>query len=168
MAKDVLFLSGKHRAVCTGPDGRVDWVDEGHNTIMLTGLSNVLRAGFMAGTQVASWFMGLIANADFDEITVDDTPSSHAGWDEFTDYSGATRPQWSPLSESSGILLNTSPVQFTFASAGTVRGYFLVSDSTKGGTSGTLWCAGPLSTARTVRAGASLTVTYSVRAAGGT
>lgn len=168
MRGDVMRLAGEYEVRCTGPDGVVDWEERGRNTIVTVGLTHALGAVFNAVTQITQWFMGLITNTDFDEISVDDTIASHAGWTEFTGYSSATRPQWTPLSVSGGVLLNTSAVQFTFDSAATVRGFFIVSNSTKGGSTGTLWCAAPLSTARTIRAGANLTITYTVRAAGGT
>lgn len=168
MAKDCIRLVTEYTAVCTGPDGRTDWAERGANTLMTVGLTHAMGCVFNAVAQITQWFMGLIANSDFDEITVDDTMSGHAGWVEFEDYSGATRPQWTPLSVSGGVIVNTSAVQFTFNAASTVKGFFIASSSTKGGTTGTIWCAAQLSTARTIRAGANLTITYTVRAAGGT
>lgn len=168
MAEEKVKLVTLWEIVCVGPDGRIDWAERGRNTLTLEGLTKLVGVMFNAVAQITQWFMGLIANADFEEITVDDTMASHAGWDEFTDYSSATRPQWSPLAVSNGVIYNTSAVQFTFSTAGTVKGFLISSSNTKGGTTGTLWCAAQLSTARTVRAGANLTITYTVRAAGGT
>lgn len=167
MAQDTLRLETEFLAIYRDPNGKIAWVEKGKNTIVIEGLTRLLSVMFAAGTQVTSWYMGLINNSGFDEITQDDTIASHAGWTEFTSYSGGVRKQWTPLSVSGAVLTNTAPIQFTFSSAGTVQGFFLVSDSTLSGTTGVMWNAATFSGTRTIQAGGNLTVNYTLRAAGG-
>lgn len=165
--RTTLKLCGLYEITCRNPDGSAAWRDKVWNTIVTAGLTDLLSAVFNGGTQKTSWYMSLINNTSFDQITVDDTMSSHAGWQELTTYSGGSRKQWTPLSVSSGIIINTSPIQFVMTAAAVIKGFFITSDSTLSGTSGILMSAASFTTARTVQSGQSLTVKYTLRAAGG-
>lgn len=136
------------------------------NMVTTEGLTEALKTVFAAGAQ-SSWYMGLI-DAASTEVASDDTMASHPGWAELTDYQSAGRPAWSPLSAAGALILNPNPVLFTFTSISTVAGVFLAGNSTKGGTSGTLWSTAPFAADRTFQAGEQLSVVYRVRAAGGT
>jgi hypothetical protein len=163
-----LRIFGEHRLVCRNPDGKVVWVETVRNGITAAGLAALLQDFFAAGPQKTAWYMGLIDNVNFSALSADDTMSSHAGWQEFSDYVGATRPQWSTLSVAGAVIANTSPVQWTFSVTRTARGIFVASSGVKGEAASTLWSTAAFATARTVQAGQSLTDTYTVRAAGGT
>ena len=165
--KDSIKLRGVYEVTCHNADGSVAWTDVAYNALVTVGLTDLLSVAFNGGTQKTSWYMGLINNTAFSEITVDDTMASHGGWAEYTTYSGGTRKQWTPLSVSSGIVINTSPIQFVMTAVGTIKGFFVTSDSTLLGTSGILMSAASFTTARTVQSGQSLTVKYTLRAAGG-
>ncbi len=85
-------------------------------------------------------YIGLIGETGYDEdvgLSADDTMASHAGWAELTDYDEATRPQWS-YGTAANKLLTADAVTMTFNASVTVKGYFITTDSTKGGSSGTL------------------------------
>jgi hypothetical protein len=85
---------------------------------------------------------------------------SHAGWTESTAYSNATRPQavfGTPTSTSS---ISNSATTFTINATATIAGAFLVTNSTKSGTTGTLYSAGSFAASRAVISGDSLLVTY--------
>lgn len=102
------------------------------------GAKGMFDAMFNGGTTIATWYVGLIK----DSVTFDheDTMAVHAGWTEFTDYQGATRKLWdvdSFFSSPQGGQVSTT--KFRATAVGTVSGFFLASDSTKGGTSGTLY-----------------------------
>jgi len=93
-----------------------------------------------------------------------DTISSHAGWTESTAYSNATRPQavfGTPTATSS---ISSSQATFNINATATIAGAFLVNNSTKGGTTGTLYSAGSFATSRSVISGDSLLVTYTASA----
>lgn len=103
------------------------------------GAKQSLDTWFHNGTQVAQWYMGLIAGGASVETSADDTMSSHSGWTEFQDYSGGTRPAVTFDATNQTLLRTTAQsVIFRITAPGTIRGYFLTSDSTIGGTSGIL------------------------------
>lgn len=164
MTQHTLNLSGLYECVCRDARGRVLWRESAQNGMLVPGITDVLSAAFNGGTQ-RTWYMGVIDNTNFDGLDADDTLASNE-WDEFTSYSG-NRQQWSTLSSAGGVIYNTSPAQFVFTANGTVRGMFLATSATKGETASILFSTAEFSTTRTVVAGASLTVTYSIRGAGG-
>lgn len=148
-------------------DGDVLWREPVRNAATLEGLTAILQDFFAAGTQKTQWFLGLINGSGYTGVSASDTMSSHAGWTELTSYTSGTRPQWTPLSAASGIIANTSQVTLTITSACTVKGFFVVSNSTKGASTGVLWATALFATARTLSAGNGLRLTYTVRASGG-
>ena len=90
-----------------------------------------------------------------------DTMGTHTGWSEYTNYSASTRPAPSWGSASGGSLSTTATSYSINSSGGTVAGAFMVTNSTKGGTSGTLYSAGNFTGgSRTVVSGDTLNVTY--------
>lgn len=149
-------------------DGSVLWREEVDNAATLEGLTDNLSVQFNAGAQKTQWFLGLISDSGYTGVSTADTMSSHAGWTEFTGYSAGARPQWSPLAAAAAIIANTAEVTYTLSAAGTLRGFFVSSNSTKGGATGTLWATALFATARTLAAGNGLRVTYTVKAVGGT
>lgn len=165
--KEGFSIAGRYFLTCRDQDGKFLWRDSIENTLTIVGLTDILSAACNQGTQ-RTWYMGIIKSTSFDEITQDDTMASHAGWLEETDYSGATRKQWTPLAVSTAVCRNTSGIQFQASVALIIKGFFITSDSAKDGVSGILLSAGEFTTARTIPAGASLTVNYILRAAGGT
>ena len=112
------------------------------NRIVDEGLDYALDSSLGGGTQIIEWYIGLTdANPN---VAPEDTMSSHAGWSEVTQYEDTTRPVWNSNSVSNQSISNTvNPAVFVFDADGvTVGGAFLVSDNTKGGTTGTLYAAG--------------------------
>lgn len=110
------------------------------NGITTAGINNLFNVYFGATSKAAAWYMGLIASSGYSALAAADTMSSHAGWTEETsNYSQATRPQWTPASASGGSVSNSSSVDFTITGSVTVKGIFLADNSTKSGTTGTLW-----------------------------
>jgi hypothetical protein len=67
--------------------------------------------------------------------------SAAPGFNEMTGYSEATRPAWTPNgAPASGAISNSSsPAAFSFNGTSRIFGAFLISNSTKGGTTGTLF-----------------------------
>lgn len=121
----------------------------GHNLIVDVGRNAILNIMFCGATQLTQWYAGLISDSGYTGIAAADTMASHAGWTEFTDYSG-NRPEWAPEDSSGEILINATPIEYTFTDAGTIKGYFLNSVNTIGGTLGTLWSAALFDSDRTV------------------
>lgn len=110
------------------------------NGITTAGINNLFNVYFGATSKAAAWYMGLIASSGYSALAAADTMSSHAGWTEETsNYSQATRPQWTPASASGGSVSNSTSVDFTITGSVTAKGVFVVNENTKGGTTGTLW-----------------------------
>jgi hypothetical protein len=94
--------------------------------------------------------------------------ASHSTWAECGGtnapaYSAGTRPaaSWAAASAKSKAL--STPASFTFSSGGTVKGSFLVTNSTKDGTTGILFSAGLFTGGdKTVAASDTLQVSYSL------
>lgn len=148
--------------------GRTLWRDSIRNLATDEGLAALATDFFAAGTQKPNWYAGLISSSGYTGTAVSDTMVSHSGWSEFTSYVGASRLAWSPLTVSAGIIFNSSAMGFEFTASGTVKGFFIASDSTKTGTGGTLWSTSLFSAAKTMQAGQIISATYRVRFAGGT
>lgn len=85
-----------------------------------------------------SLFFGIIDATNFTGIDKsNDTMASHAGWQEYTSYTG-TRPQWIPGAVSAKSITNPAPAPITPTVLGQAVGFFIVDNSTIGGTSGNL------------------------------
>ncbi len=109
------------------------------NQVTIEGRNHMLNTEFRAGTQQASWFFGLVDNTGWTGNPDSDIMASHPGWSEFVGYTESTRRQWSPGAPTLGSLTNATPAVFTIDTAGALYGFFISSNSAKGGTSGTLW-----------------------------
>lgn len=145
-------------------DGKEIGVYDVKNLVVNQGKNDILGVYFHDGTQTASssWFMGLISLTGYSAIAAGDTAASHAGWTEFTGYSETTRQLWGQGAASSQSITNSTPATFTINASGTVKGAFIISNSTKGGTTGTLWAAALFSADVPVNNGDQLKVTYTL------
>jgi len=109
------------------------------NFVTLESLNDIPFVYLAGGTQKTSWYMSLIDSTSFSELSTSDTASSHAGWLESTAYSESTRPVWTPGTVAGQTITNPSPTIITLNADAIIKGLFLISNSTKGGTSGTLF-----------------------------
>jgi len=136
------------------------------NGITNVGKNFILDVMFSDETPVASssWYIGLIDNSGFTALADADTMSSHSGWNEFTSYSEANRVAWGPGAAASQSITNASPATFNISGSGTVKGVFITSNNTKGGTTGYLWATALFSADVPVSNGDQLKVTYTVSA----
>jgi hypothetical protein len=121
---------------------------------------------FTGSAYTAAWYIGLYGAAASNTPAAADTMSSHAGWTEVVAYSQATRPACTfgtPTTADPSVATNSaSPATYTINGTTTVGGAFLTSNSTKSGTTGTLFSASDFSSPgdRSVVSGDTLTVTY--------
>lgn len=143
-------------------DGRVIGYYEVPNGIVDVGMNYLLDAGFPGGTQITTWYIGLVDNAGFSAFADADTMASHAGWSESTAYSEANRPQWTVGSASSRQVTNAATVDFSINATATIKGIFITSNNTKGGTTGTLWSTAAFGSTVSVNNGDTLKVTYTL------
>jgi len=155
---------GRYKIICRDSNGIIKWEDEFPNVVTDTGKQGLFNIYFRGTAAIGStWYLGL-KNTGTPAST--DTMASHGTWTENTSYSNSTRPTWTSAAASGSgtvtITNSASAAVFNINGTTTIYGCFLTSDSTKSGTSGTLFSAADFATSRSVLSGDTLTVTYSI------
>lgn len=155
---------GRYMVECRGADGELKWRDQIENLVTTAGKNNLLDTYLAGSSYTAAWYLGLVDGGSAPTYNAADTSSSHAGWTENTGYSNGTRPAPSWSSASAGSKATTATA-FNVNATGTIAGCFLISNSTKGGTTGTLYSCGSFSGGnKSVTNGDTLNVTYTASA----
>ena len=163
---------GKFKMECFDKDGNLKWSAEEKNLVVNVGLQYMCGTALTSVSQITTWYIGLYGAGASNTPAAGDTMSSHAGWTEATPYSNATRPACTfatATTANPSVATNSaSPASYTINATATVGGAFLVSNSTKGGSTGTLFSAADFSSPgdRSVVSGDTLTVTYTLSLAG--
>lgn len=153
---------GRFNVQCFDKDGKLKWTQEMPNGIVDVGIEYLLDGGFNGGAQISTWYMGLINNSGFSALAAADTASSHAGWVESAAYAEASRPEWTADAAATRAVTNSTTVDFSMNATVTIKGIFIISNSTKSGTTGTLWSTAAFSSNASVTNGDTLKVTYTV------
>ena len=157
---------GVYTLECLDAQGNLKWKQDISNLVVNGGLQDMNAKYFTGSSYTATWYVGLYGAAASNTPAAGDTASSHAGWTEITPYSNATRPTCTfgtPTTANPSVATNSaSPAQFNINATATVGGAFLISNNTKGGTTGVLFSAADFSSPgdRSVVSGDTLTVTY--------
>ena len=154
-------LRGVFTVTCRDKDGRVKWQETAKNLIVNEGLDHYLDVVLAAGTQITTWYIGL-KNAGAG--AAGDTMLSHAGWTENENYSEAVRQTFTAGAVSGQSVDNTaSAASFSIdTDSQTIAGMFLVSNSTKGGTTGVLHSVTDFASAKSADNGDTLDIEYTV------
>jgi hypothetical protein len=158
-------VKGLYHFECYDKHGNLKWREVISNGVTDGGINSILDIMFHGTTQITTWYLGLIDNAGFTAVAPTDTMASHAGWDEFTDYDEANRVTWAEGAAASKSITNATPAEFTINDTGTIKGVFLTSENTKGGTTGGLWGTAVFSATRNVENEDVLRVTYTITGA---
>lgn len=151
---------------CFDKEGNLKWEDWAHNLVVNQGLKDMNDKYFSGSGYTATWFLGLINASPTPSYVAGDTAALHSGWSETTAYSQATRPAVTfgaaTTADPSVISNSASPSTFSMNGTVTVAGAFLISNSTKGGTSGVLFSEANFQSpgSRSVVSGDTLNVTY--------
>lgn len=151
---------------CRDANGNLKWSDAMHNLVVNVGLQDMNAKYFSGSSYTAAWYIGLYGAAASNTPAAGDTAASHAGWTEVVPYSNATRPACTFGTASTAdpsVITNTAaPAAFTINATATVGGAFLISNSTKSGTTGILFSASDFAAPgdRVVASGDVLNVTY--------
>lgn len=135
-------LSTHYLVECFGPDGVLKWTDEFDNLVVTAGLNDSLDKHLKGSTYTAAWYVGITAGTP--SFAAGDTMASHGGWTEVTAYDEANR-QTLTLGTVSGGSVDNSAAKATFtisSNSTTIGGAFVVTDNTKGGSTGTLYGGG--------------------------
>ena len=114
------------------------WESGFQNLTPNAAINDILDKYWAGSAYTAAWYMGLINDTTFTGISASDTISSHAGWVEDTNYTEANRQTCAFSAASGGIKTLSSACVFSINATTTLKGAFIVSDNTKGGTTGTL------------------------------
>lgn len=159
----LLGLDGNPEAPpCASYDGTLAWVDDVFNLVTTAGLNKYLDATLKTGLTTPAWFVGLVTGpGSGTTYAAGDTMASHAGWAEDATYSNATRPAFTPGTITGGSVDNSaSKAVFNINGTATIAGGFLVDNSTKSGSTGTLLGEGDFTGGdRAVQNGDTLNVT---------
>lgn len=161
-------FGGVFKVICYGADGQLKWEDEFHNLVVNEGLQDINNKYFKGSNYTAAWYLGLVTGpGSGTTYNAGDTLTSHAGWTEYTDYTGnrkAVTFGTPTLADPSVINNSASSAVFAISGAGgTVAGAFLTSVST--GTSGILFSEGDFTGGdKIVASGDTLNVTYTFNA----
>lgn len=165
---------------CWSPGGRLRWVEDvdcgvhlDGNGVVNEGLDDILNVAFGGSTQHTTWYVGLVDNASFTSFGSADTAggittdaSGGNSWAELTAYDEGNRVTCTFDAASSQSIANgTTSADFTMNATDTVKGAFLITDNTKGGTSGVLFCTAAFGSTRNVESGDTLKVTFTVNGA---
>lgn len=130
-----------------------------HNLVTTAGLNHTLTATLPNG----SWYVGQKGTGT---VSASDTMASHAGWSELTTYTQATRPALTLSTPSGGSANNSAgPAIFTAPTGGlTFHGWLVANNSSKGGTTGTLYSAANHGSPQAIAAGSALRQTLTATA----
>lgn len=138
---------------------------EDHNLVVNEGLNHLLDVLFRGTTQNNPWYVGVFEGNYTPVATVTGATVASAST-ECTAYVSATRPEYNEGAAASQTITNSSNrASFVFNAVKTVYGAFIGSNSTKGGTSGILFCIARFASAKNVESGDELLLTYSFTAA---
>lgn len=168
---EVAKATGRFLMECYDKDGILKWSAEESNLVVNVGLQYMAGTALTSTTQITTWYVGLYGAGASNTPAAGDTMSSHAGWTEVTPYTGArpTATFTAATNANPSVVTNSaSPASFAITSTQTVGGAFLVSNSTAGGSTGTLFSAADFQSPgdRAVVSGDTLNVTYTFSLAG--
>jgi hypothetical protein len=149
----------EHRDV----EGNLKGTYEFPNGIVDEGLNHILETEFGGGSQVGTWYIGLVDNSGWSAFADADTLSSHAGWSESTDYTESNRVTWADDAAAARSKSNSTTADFSINASGNLKGIFVSSNNVKStGNTGTLWSTAAFSSVVATANGDTLKVTYTV------
>ncbi len=138
-------LENVYKVECFDKYGKLKWIDEVKNLVVNVGLDDVLDKYLKGSAYTAAFYVGLTDGTP--SVAAGDTMASHAGWTEVVAYDEAVR-QTLTLGSVSGQSVDNSASKAVFTistNSTTIGGAFVTTNSTKSGSSGTLYGAGAFS-----------------------
>lgn len=151
-------------------DGEYQKIDEwdSPNLVVNEGLNHVLDSALGGASQIPVWYVGIFKGNYTPVVTVT-AATIVAAATEMVDYDETVRPDWTQAGALAQSITNSAnKAQYTI-SAGIMNqslyGMFLISGSTKGAGSGTLFSATRFAAAKVVSETDLLAVSYTVSAA---
>lgn len=134
------------------------------NLVVNEGLNKLLDVMFHADTQIATWYLGLF-EGNYTPVAGLTAATVASASTECTAYDNATRPEFNEAIASGQSITNSANrASFVFNATKTIYGAFLISDNTKGGSSGSLFAAARFASAKAVVSSDELLLTYTFSA----
>lgn len=156
-------LTGRYVITCLDVEGAVKWRERINNLVTTEGKNDLLTQYLKGAAYTAAFFVAL-KNASGGHVA-GDTAASHGGWTESSGYSQGTRPALVLGTASGGSIDNSASVAvFSINASDTIYGAFIITNSTKGGTTGKLLSVGDFSVPRPVANLETLQVQWSLSA----
>lgn len=135
------------------------------NIVVNQGLNHILDVTLHAATQIPTWYVGIF-EGNYTPVATDTAANIATNSTESSAYAESVRQTYQVAAASSQSSTNSAnKAVFTCNATKVMYGAFLVSSSTKGGTSGTLLCASKFSASRSVVNGDTISITYTITAA---
>lgn len=135
------------------------------NLVVNEGLNHLLNVAFNGATQVSPWYLGLF-EGNYTPVAGVTAATIASASTECTAYASGTRPEYVEAASTAQLTTNAANrASFVFTSSKTIYGAFVISNSTKGGTAGTLFAAARFGTAKVVVTDDELLLTYAFTAA---
>lgn len=154
---------GSYFVECKDSLGNVKWSEKIENLVTTVGKNDALDKYLSGSAYTAAWYLGLISSTGFSTgVSIADTAASHSGWVEDQGYSQGSRPTAAFSAAAAGSKSLSSALTFSITATTTIKGCFLMSNATKGGTTGILYSAGLFTGGdKSVSSGDTLNVSYS-------
>jgi hypothetical protein len=146
-------------------NGRVIDHFEDHNLVVNEGLNALNDIMFHGSTQITTWYLGVF-EGNYTPVSTVTAATITSASTECTAYASATRPTYDEAASASQVTTNAANrASFVFNATKTIYGAFMVSNSTKSGTTGTLFAASRFSSSKAVESGDEMLLTYAFTAA---
>ena len=158
-----LRLKNKWEIVCKGADGLTKWREIHDNLIVNVGLQDLLTKYLKGSSYTAAWYVGI---KETGTAVAADTMASHSSWVENVDYTESVRQTLTlgtaTTADPSSVDNSSNKATFSINDTATIAGAFMVTDSAKSGTSGTLYGVVDFGSTRSVISGDTLEITVTL------
>lgn len=145
--------------------GKLIDYEECKNLCVDEGLNSLLNVMFNGATQITTWYIGLF-EGNYTPVAGVTAATIAAAATESTAYDESVRQTYVEAAASAKSITNSAnKATFTMNATKTIYGAFLVSSSTKSGTSGTLFSAARFGASKSVADDDQLLITYTFTAA---
>lgn len=163
LPKHKLIVAGRYECELVRKGEVIDkWACD--NLVVNEGLNALLNIMFNSSSQITSWFLGIF-QGNYTPVSTDTASVIATNSTECSSYTSATRPAWTQAAASAQSITNAANrATFTFNASQTIYGAFLISNSTIGGTTGTLFSAAQFSASKNVVNLDQLLLTYTFNA----
>lgn len=139
-----------------------EWTED--NLVVNEGLNRLLNVMFNSASQTTTWYLGLF-EGNYTPVASLTAATIAAAATETTAYTSSTRVEYVEAASTAQSTTNSaSRASFVFNATKTIYGAFLISENTKGGTTGILFSAARFSASKAVESGDELLLTYTFNA----